>query len=200
MTDPSPLQAEIGAVGSLGLQTLASFPKLVSALSCDDVQPAALLQMKDIGTLFPISGKHAACVPDLLQRFSSHRYERLALSIGWRKGDTAAELSRFAGGQAIALLSHVLLSLYRVEDVGGIFRVVSNRLLPTLEFASSIRQLGAVAKLLDRKLGALGFGNILAQQVDRIHQAFHQMGKPVPPYLLYHFTAETMQDVLVYIS
>lgn len=101
MAGPVDLQAD---VGNLTLASLSASRDLLGVSSMDDVQPMAILQVQDIGSLFHASGKYASTVSDELQRFSSYRLEKLAVTIGWRRNDAASLLSRSAGGQAAALV------------------------------------------------------------------------------------------------
>lgn len=162
MSNAITLQADMG---SLGLQGLSSFSTLLAAFSADNVSAAAMLQMEKLGSMFLLSGPHAERVPDLLQRFSSTRFERLALTVGWRKDDSAAIMSQSTSGQAIALLSYVLMSLYKDNIVGQILREISRRLLVKTDTPSSISQLRDVAKMLDSKISPIGFGNVLANKL-----------------------------------
>jgi hypothetical protein len=77
----------------------------------------AMIQMSNLGDVFHISGVHATRVPNLLQRCSSTRLDRLGLVLGWRKGDAA---SFMAGGQAVSMLSACLANLFKPADVGSI--------------------------------------------------------------------------------
>ena len=145
--------------GALSVRGLSTFQSLLQAFSADNVAPTAVIQMEQLGDSFLISGKHAAKVPDNLQRCSSVPIGRLAVSVGWRKGDTASCMACSTGGQAIALLSLCLFSLYRKPDAGMILSRLSNNLLPTAFSVSSMAQLVGVGDLLHAKLAILGFGN-----------------------------------------
>ena len=135
-------------VGVMSLRGLSAFTPLLATLSADNVVPTAMMQLESLGGSFLISGEYAAKVPVYLQRCSSVRLDRLALSIGWRKGDTASLMAASAGGQAIALLSLCLLTLYREQDVETIFLGLSRKLLPSDVVVASMHQMVAVGELL----------------------------------------------------
>ncbi|KAL3472563.1 hypothetical protein BJX99DRAFT_235387, partial [Aspergillus californicus] len=136
-------------------------------------------------------------VPDMLQRCNSSRLDRLGLVVGWRKGDAAALMAKSAGGQAIALLATALRSL--CED-GDVLLGLSEKLLPASLTLASGSQLGEVATRLSAKLAPLGFGNLLAQQVSRIYNVYHQLQKPMPADLIEVMTTESVVDLLYAIS
>lgn len=187
-------------VGGLTLRGLSAFTPLLASLSTDNVVPTAMLQMENLGGRFLISGEYAAKVPDYLQRCASVRLERLALMVGWRKGDAASLMAGSAGGQAVALLSLCLFTLYTPEEVGGIFMNLSQQLLPSIIAISSMMQLAEVGKLLKAKLEALGFGNLLAKQVTKVHDAYKHMGLAVPGDLLQPMSPESMTELLEILS
>lgn len=89
-------------------------------------------------------------------------------------------MAKSAGGQAISLFSTCLLSLYSPSDAGQILRELSLKLLPSAIAISSVSQLVKVAKLVGSKLETLGFGNVLAHLVTKVHAAYEHFGKPVP--------------------
>lgn len=187
-------------IGGLTLRGLSAFTPLLASLSIDNVVPTAVLQMENLGGRFLISGEYAAKVPDYLQRCSSVRLERLALTVGWRKGDTASLMASSAGGQALALLSLCLLTLYGSNDAGTIFLNLSKKLLPSTVAISSMRQLVAVGDLLKDKLETLGFGNLLAKQVTKVHGAYENMGLAVPRDFLEPMSPESMTELLESVS
>jgi hypothetical protein len=98
-------------VGSLTLNGLAAFTPLIAALTADNVQPMAMIQLENLGSCFHTSGKFAAKVPDMLQRCSSTRLDQLGMALGWRKGDAASLMAQSSGGQAVALLCFCLKNL-----------------------------------------------------------------------------------------
>ncbi|KAG8533941.1 uncharacterized protein KY384_001682 [Bacidia gigantensis] len=183
-------------VGALSIRGLSTFGPLLAALSADNVAPTAAIQLEQLGAMFLISGKHAAEIPDHLQRCSSIPIGRLALSVGWRKGDTASAMASSAGGQAVALLSLCLFNLYKDSHAGEILFGLSQRVLPAALSISSVAQLVDVGKLLRAKLDILGFGNELAWQVVRLHNAYEQQGLGVPDNLLDLMSVESMIDLL----
>lgn len=187
-------------VGSLSLQGLSRFSQMLSTLSADNVLPMAMIQMENLGALFPTNGEHAAKVPDLLQRYSSIRIDRLSLAIGWRKGDAASLMATSAGGQAVSLLCVCLCSLLTPADTGEVLFQLSQTFLPRNEAISSVSQLANVAALLGGKLDILGFGNLLAHQVMRVNSAYEQLSIPFPNDFLEQITSESMFELLYSIS
>ncbi|MCJ1463375.1 hypothetical protein MMC07_001982 [Pseudocyphellaria aurata] len=187
-------------VGGLTLQGLSAFGPLLASISADNVVPTAMIQMENLGGRFLISGEYAAKVPDYLQRCSSVRLERLALTIGWRKGDAASLMAGSAGGQAVALLSLCLLTLYTPVEAGRIFLDLSKQLLPSIVAISSVLQLAGVGNLLKAKLETLGFGNLLAKQVTKVHDAYKHMDLAVPDDFLHPMSPESMTELLGIVS
>ncbi|KAJ5665850.1 uncharacterized protein N7477_008298 [Penicillium maclennaniae] len=183
-------------VSNLTLLGLGSFTNVLSALSADDVQPTAMIQLEKLGGSFPISGPLRSQIPDHLQRCSSKRLERLGVTIGWRKGDAASLMSHSAGGQAIALLATCLENIYGNDAAATIFYKISKALLPNSARLSSPKQLQQANTILSRKLGVIGFGTILAKQVCRIHEAYQYLPQNVPPSLLSALSQDGMCDIL----
>lgn len=187
-------------VGSLTLNGLAAFTPLIAALTADNVQPAAMIQLEILGSCFHTSGKFAQKVPDMLQRCSSTRLDHLGMTLGWRKGGAASAMAQSAGGQAIALLCFCLRNLYNSADCGEVLLGLSTRVLQRHLSICSIAQLADVADVLAGKLQALGFGNFLAEQIIRIHKIFQQLDRPVPPDFLDLISRESMVDFLTSLS
>ena len=187
-------------VGSLSLAGLGAFSSILATLSADNVVPMALIQMGELGTALPISGEYADSVKSLLQRCSDVRLDHLAMVIGWRKNDSASLMADSAGGQAIALVSMCLLNLFRAGDTGTILGRLCSRLLSSSMNISSMEQLADVAKLLSGKLNTLGFGNLLAREVTKIHQVYEALGKPAPQNLLEPLDTESTIELLESIS
>jgi hypothetical protein len=106
-------------------------------------------------------------------------------------------MAKSAGGQAIALLATALRSLCKSGDV---LLGLCQRLLPESLRVASGSQLGEVATLLSAKLAPLGFGNLLAQQVSRIYDAYKQLQKPMPADLIEVMTTESVVDLLCALS
>ncbi len=193
MSNAIQLQTDIGG---LGIQGLGAFSNLLSTLSADNVTPMAMIQMQNLGALFHVNGQFVEQVPDKLKRFSSQPLGRLAVSIGWRRGDSASLMADSSGGQAVALLSLCLANLFRVGDVAIILHGICGRVLPKSVNVASMAQLGDVAHILCGKLQALGFGNYLAQQVMKVHSVYEQLGVGPPNDLLSPLTTEAMVDLL----
>ena len=171
-------------VGNLSLAGLSAFSSILATLSADNVVPMALIQMGELGAALPTSGEYADKAKSLLQRCSDVRLDHLALVIGWRKNDSASLMAESAGGQAIALVSMCLTNLFKHADTGMILARLCSRLLSSSMNISSISQLADVAGLLSGKLNTLGFGNLLAREVLKIHQVYEALGKPAPRDLL----------------
>lgn len=171
------LQAD---VGNLSLSSLSSVRSLLGTLSMDDVQPVAMLQVQDIGSLFHASGKYASRVSDELQRFSSYRLEKLAVTIGWRRGDAASLLAQSAGGQAAALLALFLRNTFNHRKVGEILFRFSRDNLPEGRQIASIKQLAEVCTRVSEKLASIGYGNFLAEQVTKLRLTYLQPNLDVP--------------------
>lgn len=187
-------------IGTLSLGGLGAFAPILATLSADDVAPMALIQMDNLGTAFRISGPHAAKVPDLLQRFSSTRLDRLGIAIGWRKGDTASFMGKTPGGQVMALFSCCLTQLFNEEGVGRILKGLSERLLEDYTWVASVSQLSKVATLLAQKLHVLGFGNFLALQVTRLHTIYEKLGKKMPSEFLDIITVDSTIELFQALS
>ena len=187
-------------LGALTFRGLSVFSPLLQSLSADSVTPMAMIQMESLGAAFLVSGKYAAKVPDCLQRCSSVRLDRLALSIGWRKGDAASLMASSAGGQACALLSLCLFSLYGISEAGTVLLDLSQRLLPSTVAISSLAQLVDVGKLLKAKLETLGFGNQLAREVVKVYDVYKHLELDVPKDFLEPISAESMAELLANVS
>jgi len=192
------LQAD---VGSLSLQGLGAFTSILATLSTDNIVPRALIQMEKLGATLPTSGNYAESVKDLLRRCNDVRLDHLAPVIGWRENDTASLMAESAGGQAIALLSMCLTSLFKHSDTGTIFARLCFKLCSRSANVSSVSQLADVARLLAGKVDALGFGNLLAQEVTRVHSAYEALGHTsVPAKLLERLSIEFVTEMLEKIS
>ncbi|KAJ6108170.1 hypothetical protein N7523_009493 [Penicillium sp. IBT 18751x] len=183
-------------VSNLTLLGLGSFTNVLSALSADDVQPTAMIQLEKLGGSFPISGPLRSQIPDHLQRCNSKRLERLGVTIGWRKGDAASLMSHSAGGQAIALLATCLENIYGNDAAATIFYKISKALLPNSARLSSPKQLQQATTILSRKLGVIGFGTIIAKQICRIHDAYQHLPQRAPSTLLASLSQDGMCDIL----
>ncbi|KAL6713313.1 hypothetical protein ACLMJK_008778 [Lecanora helva] len=190
-------------VGSLSMQGLGAFATVLATLSADNIAPMALLQMENLGALLPTNGEYAEQVKTLLQRCSDRRLDKLGLVIGWRKNDSASLMADSAGGQAVALLSMCLINILTPANTG----IVLSRLCPKLLSSSvrrtsvaSVSQLTDAARLLSGKLHALGFGNILAPEVMRIHKVYETLRVNAPTNLSYQLTPESIIDFLVLVS
>ena len=192
------LQADIG---SLGLQGLGAFTSILATLSADNVSSLALIQLEQLGSNFPVNGKLAEDVKGLLQRCKDKRLDHFAFAIGWRKNDSASLMAASAGGQAVALLCVCLTSLYRLRYTGLLLAGLCSKLCSSAVNISSIVQLADVANLLAGKANALGFGNLLAREVTRIHGVYHALGRhSAPARLLDDLELDSMTELLEKVS
>ncbi|MCJ1357314.1 MAG: hypothetical protein MMC33_007310 [Icmadophila ericetorum] len=91
-------------------------------------------------------------------------------------------------------------ALYKTADAGNILYDLSQKSLPRDLAISSVGQLAAVGILMQNKLEVLGFGNLLARQVTRIHAVYEQLGLNLPDDFLDPISAESMTDLLRGIS
>lgn len=187
-------------IGALSLRGLSAFGPLLAVLSADNVAPTAMLQMQALGSCFLTSGPYAAKVPDHLRRCTSVRLDRLALSVGWRKGDAASYMADTAGGQAVSLLALCLFSVLQDEHAADVLHGLSHKLLPRDTAIASVSQLFEVGRLLRSKLDPLGFGNVLAQQVTRVHDAYKHLGKDMPSSFFFVMSSEATTELLAYVS
>lgn len=180
------VQAQVD-VGSLSLQGLGAFTSVLATLSADNVSPFAMIQLENLGAMFPTNGARAEKVKMLLQRCSDVRLNNLAHVIGWRKNDTTSLMANSAGGQAVSLLSLCLTNLFSREDTGVVFHrlcaAMSNS--PTKKSdVASLSQLADAAGLLSGKLQTLGFGNFLAHETVKIYSVYTALGMTAPENLL----------------
>src|SRR2546423_10823030 len=116
MSQPPTLQVELGGIPSNSLMVLGALQPLLRALTADDVNPLAVLQVEAIGSCFHLNGFLAARVPDLLVRTKSLRLERISNWVGWQAHDTASAMAQTAGGRAASVLSLCLVETYGVES------------------------------------------------------------------------------------
>ncbi|KAL2817898.1 hypothetical protein BDW59DRAFT_165719 [Aspergillus cavernicola] len=164
-------------IGNLSLAGLGAFTTILTALSADDVQPLAMVQLQNLGAVFPISGPIADKVPDHLHGFHSTRLERLGVLVGWPKGDSASLMAQTTGGQAIALLSVCLTTVFVARG-----------------------SLGRRPRFLSYNLAVIAFGTILAKEVVRIHEAYKQLQMKSPNLILESLSGDWMAEMLAKIS
>src|SRR5258708_2950806 len=93
------LQLDVGGLPSTVLSAKTLTSALLTAMSSDNVNPQAVLQMRALGACFHSNGPVAAKLPDILSRCTSVRLERLSAWIGWAKGDTPSYMSQTSGGR-----------------------------------------------------------------------------------------------------
>lgn len=174
------VQADITSIPGAALDTVSFTQGLLRAVSADNVNHNAVIQVQAIGACFQCNGPWAAKVPDLLSRTSCVRLERLSSWIGWEKNDVPAFMSRTAGGRSGALLCCALGSLYSSGQCGMALFDIGRDILPLEQQTSSPIQLGNVCMVLESKLGCLGFGNHFGLQVTRLRQCFWDAGLEIP--------------------
>lgn len=189
-------QADILGIPGAALNTIGFAQGLLRAVSADNANPNAVIQVQQIGSCFQSNGPWAAKIPDLLSRASCVRLERLSAWVGWAKDDTPAFMSQTTGGQTAALLCCALGSLYSKSRCGLLLYDLCRDILPADRQLSSPTQLGDVCMLLERKSACLGFGNHLALQVTRLRQCFFEAGLDVPRNLADTPTEEDLNHFL----
>ena len=186
-------------VGAATINSLSALSPIMAALSADNVAPTAVSQLLQLGSHFYISGPRMEQVSDLLQRTSSTRLDRLGTLIGWKKGDTASYMAQTPGGLSIALLCLCLENM-SCNESGGVLYDVSERILPKGEAVSSVRQLAALSHLISKKVAALGYGNVLAEQGSRICAVYEYGPGTVPNDLHDSINRESFVEVLTAVS
>ncbi|QPC73258.1 hypothetical protein HYE68_004010 [Fusarium pseudograminearum] len=191
-----PAQADIVGIPGAAMTTLSLTQGLLRAVSADNVNPQAVIQMERLGSCFHSNGPWASRVPDLLCRASSVRLERLSAWIGWEKNDTASFMSKTTGGKTASLLCCVLGSLYSPVHYGNLLYELSERILLSEQKIASPNQLSGVCRTLEEKLACLGFGNHFAVHATRLRQCFFEVGLAVPRDLTETPTAEDMKTFL----
>ncbi|MCJ1246997.1 hypothetical protein MMC30_004208 [Trapelia coarctata] len=170
-------------IGTMSLRGLSAFAPLLAALSADNVTTTAMLQMQALGRCFLTSGPYAAKVPDYLRR--------------WRLGVYMADS---AGGQAASLLALCLFSVFSEENAAHILYDLSVKLLPRETVVASVSQLLGVGRILKYKLETFGFGNLQAQQVTRVHDAYQHLGKDMPSSFFDALSTEATSELLACLS
>lgn len=189
-------QADVGTIPSNSLSVLGSLQPLLKALTADNVNPLAVLQVQAIGSCFHLNGDFASKVPELLVRSKSLRLERISQWVGWHAGDTASSMAQTAGGRAASVLSLSLVEAYGIDLSGQILCELSKRILPADQNHTGLQQLGDVAGILSNKLAAVGYGSHFALHVTRIREVYFNSGLVIPTTLLDRFTVETMVEFL----
>ncbi|KAF5631693.1 NFX1-type zinc finger-containing protein [Fusarium sp. NRRL 52700] len=189
-------QVDILGIPGAALNTIGFAQGLLRAVSADNANPNAVIQVQQIGSCFQSNGPWAAKIPDLLTRASCVRLERLSAWVGWAKDDTPSFMSQTTGGQTAALLCCALGSLYPKQRCGLLLYDLCRDILPADRQLSSPTQLGDVCMLLERKSACLGFGNHLALQVTRLRQCFFEAGLDVPRDLADTPTEEDLNNFL----
>ena len=187
------LQADLGLLGTQGF---GAFKDILAAATADNVAPGALLQIEQFGSLIHCNGKYLNRIPDLLQRCESFRFERLALSVGWRRHDTASLLSKTAGGQAVSLLIACLMNMHSERDVGEILHRLCVTFVPREINVGSQKQISGVARCIFDKISCLGFSRLLAEVATNIRQVYMNLNQEAPLDLVESPNAESMIDLL----
>lgn len=197
MAEGVALQLDLGNLPSNALSLASSGHALLKAVSADNTNPSAVIQIQALGACFLSNGPWAAKLPDLLLRTPSMRLERLSAWIGWERGDTAAYMNQSSGGRTASLICLALGNLYKKQRCGMILYELSQKLLPIEQQNASVDQLSHVNLCLERKLDCLGFGNLLAQQLTRLRLCYFEVGSSIPTDFADTPTAETMQEFLI---
>ena len=186
-------------VGAITLGGLSQFSTALAAISADNVTPTALIQLAALGSHFLTSGNFAEKIPDLLQRTSSTRLDRLGVVIGWKRGDAASFMAQIAGGQSIALLCLCLQGMCGDTAWCALYDV-SERILPRSHCISSVGQLSLASMLLSAKLAPIGYGNIIAKESLRVCSIYERLSKGIPKDLYDMITRESLCELLTAIS
>ena len=187
-------------VGAVSFNSLSALSPIMAALSADNVAPTAVHQLLQLGSYFHISGPKAAQVPDLLQRTSSTRLDRLGILIGWKKGDAASFMAQTVRGQSISLMCLCLVSMCSGGESGGVLHDISERILPKGEAVSSVVQLARPMYLLSDKIAPTCYGNVLAEQTRRIYTAYGKISGNAPTDLYDTLNREGLVEILTSIS
>src|SRR5579859_4557920 len=106
---------------SSAMSLLNSLQPILSALTADNVNPLAVIQLEAVGACFHLNGPFADKVPELLRRAKSMRLERISCSVSWHAGDTAATMAQTSGGRAVAVLSLILVEIYGKDSTGKLY-------------------------------------------------------------------------------
>ena len=189
------LQADVGA---LSLQGLGGWTKWLNVLTADDVAPKAQVEMKALGGLFHTSGRFAEKVKTELQRCPSVRQDRIALELGWRKGDSPSIMADSAGGQAIALLSLCMMETLggQKSNVGLVMSQLCKEFLGGDMNVCPVPRLADFADMLAGKLSCLGFGDFLVEQETKLVQCFCNMEKDIPSDLMNGLDVRSIENLL----
>ena len=196
----SDIQVQAG-IDSLSLAGANILQKLMGAATADDVAPAAVIQIEQLGAMFNASGPFFEDkIHDALRRCHSRQLERIGLIVGWRKGDTCSLLAETAGGQAIALIIFCLANMTNTKSCGTIVHRLSKTLLPSARCTSAPRQLADVCALVSGKVAKLDFPAVLALQATRIRSVYLNLGQDHPRNLVEEVDWNCMVDVLEVLS
>jgi len=149
MTSPVSIIASGETIPSNAITVLRSVSPLLRAMSADNLNPLAVVQMEALGACFNFNGELAMQAPDLLVRYSSMRIGRFTELVGWMRNDTSSALSQTAGGRSAALLCLGIIELFGVYDGGVMIHQLSSRILPYNSNHSSMTQLSQVAERLN---------------------------------------------------
>ncbi|KAI0855021.1 hypothetical protein F4860DRAFT_522036 [Xylaria cubensis] len=191
------MQADISRTA---IDILGAVAPILRALSADNVDPLAVIQLDAIGSRFPISGPLAKQIPDALTRSTSVRLGRLQNLVGWIPGDTPATLCQSAGGQAASLLTLCLVEMFCRNSAGNLLFELSMKVLPTDRCLAGMAQLSDLAEVVSNKLKPLAFGQHHANELTRIRQTYMNLGIELPPRtsesLLERLTIESMVELL----
>ena len=88
------VQAGLDALGLAGANVLH---KLLGVATADDVAPAAVTQIEQLGSMSNASGPFfEEKAHEALRRCHLRQLEKIGLIVGWRKGDTCSLLAETA--------------------------------------------------------------------------------------------------------
>ncbi len=109
------VQTDIGSAATGCLMGLAKFSRLLATISADNITPTTVLQVQQLRSMFHLNRPLAEKAPDVLRMCQSCCFERFAVSMAWRKGDTASYLADTVGGQAVAILLLCLSNVHPID-------------------------------------------------------------------------------------
>ena len=189
-------------VGALSVQSLGAVTSILTAVSADSLAPLALMEMESLGALFHTSGRFADSIRSKLQRCPIVRLDRLALLLGWRKGDASSLMANSTRGQAVALLSLCLMTSLggKKSDVGLVLSQLRSEFLPRHVAVSGVSELADVASVLAGKSSSLGYGNFLVEQTTRIVESYHGLENILPRDLMDGMAAESTAELLIKVA
>ena len=201
MSSPGNVVQVQAGLDTLSLAGANVLQKLMGAATADDVAPAAVIQIEQLGAMFNASGPFFEDkVHDALRRCHSRPLERIGLIVGWRKGDTCSLLAETAGGQTIALIILCLTNMINTKSCGTVLYRLSKTLLAPGRCTSAPKQLADVCGLVSGKVAKLDFPGMLASQATRIRTVYLELGQEHPRNLVEELGWSSMVEVLELLS